>query len=578
MTTLEEIIENIPSSGHRTGKGSGNKVDSFNEADEVNGNEIGNSKAICTICRGNLQNSFTLPCSHSFCSECLKQYVTSKICIGMVHLKCFQLIDENNINESLQSCANNIPENVIIQIIHDDANIEEKYHRFKLLKDNKNARSCPQCDVVSLGKEEDPAMICAKCGKQFCFLHSDAHAPGSDACKRYRISERSVEETLLSNEFINNTSKKCPGCGIGVMKAGGCNHIKCANCGVAFCWLCGTVVEDEVFPAHFQWWNPGGCTNLQMDEDQEPTTDSRRCALVTTILQLIFLGPLSLASTLISLLLCSPCLYLAVLLQQRTDVFQTAFSQLMSCWGLFWMFLLLGLPFFLSLFGIALGVTAVALVLCVPFLVALRLTGHHDTLQWDWRSIRANWLPAMSPTEPSVDKNSGVIEDGSLSASVNNKNNNSRAEVREVSGDFTNLFGGGGEQTSLGMTSNDRNTAGNNIIRSTESDLETGNSDRGVEVLDHHAVGTATTHTLPPIDIVKRVCREGRKEGSTSTENETDESDNLQMCQLTSQSLRCKYGELPDTHRTTHQLQKLNSTQKTEDKIRRKSRTDTHFK
>lgn len=68
--------------------------------------------------------------------------------------------------------------------------------------------------------------------------------------------------------------------------------------------------------------------------------------------------------------------------------------------------------------------------------------------------------------------------------------------MREVSGDFTNLFGGGGEQTSLGMTSNDRNTAGNNIIRSTESDLETGNSDRGVEVLDHHAVGTATTHTV----------------------------------------------------------------------------------
>ena len=45
---------------------------------------------------------------------------------------------------------------------------------------------------------------------------------------------------------------------------GGCNHMKC-QCGSAFCWLCGRQIDDQTFPAHFQWWNPTGCSNLQVD-------------------------------------------------------------------------------------------------------------------------------------------------------------------------------------------------------------------------------------------------------------------------------------------------------------------------
>ena len=41
--------------------------------------------------------------------------------------------------------------------------------------------------------------------------------------------------------------------------------MKC-QCGVAFCWLCGKQIEDSLFPAHFQWWNPSGCSNLQVTE------------------------------------------------------------------------------------------------------------------------------------------------------------------------------------------------------------------------------------------------------------------------------------------------------------------------
>lgn len=40
--------------------------------------------------------------------------------------------------------------------------------------------------------------------------------------------------------------------------------MKC-QCGAAFCWLCGKQIDDATFPAHFQWWNPAGCANLQVN-------------------------------------------------------------------------------------------------------------------------------------------------------------------------------------------------------------------------------------------------------------------------------------------------------------------------
>ena len=152
------------------------------------------------------------------------------------------------------------------------------------------------------------AMICElpECGTAYCFQHALAHPP-TVSCEDYELSIASSVQA--SREAILLISKPCPGCGIYVSKTDGCNHMKCTNCQQCFCWVCGVAVEDAVFPSHFQWWNAMGCANMQMAEEIVPTRSSILFARATAVAQTVLLGPISVASTLVSFILCFPCLY-----------------------------------------------------------------------------------------------------------------------------------------------------------------------------------------------------------------------------------------------------------------------------
>lgn len=125
-------------------------------------------------------------------------------------------------------------------------------------------------------------MVCSVCGKEFCYFHSSAHA-GKGSCTEY---ERLMHEENLKNQaLISLISKPCPCCSSPVEKAGGCNQMKCPQCGSHFCWLCGKQVDGSSFPAHFQWWNLNGCPNMQMQEscDAPPASHIRMMRIASGI-------------------------------------------------------------------------------------------------------------------------------------------------------------------------------------------------------------------------------------------------------------------------------------------------------
>lgn len=122
----------------------------------------------CQICREENPNcgEYELSCCHQFCRECIVAYCTSKINDGGVDLKCPYVIEkthntpENNTendthneeNNGFTICNEKISRFHIHHLFTDNDIVMQKYLRFKLMKDNKNARQCPYCSVFNSGQ------------------------------------------------------------------------------------------------------------------------------------------------------------------------------------------------------------------------------------------------------------------------------------------------------------------------------------------------------------------------------------------------------------------------------------------
>ena len=193
-----------------------------------------------------------------------------------------------DIATTVHVCGCSIDTEDIRNILATDTTLLAKFEFFLFIKGNKHARECPFCHHLQIGSPIDPTMTCENCHLTYCYEHANAHPNMS--CEVYEKSK--AGETAQNRSLIDLISKPCPGCNVHVEKSGGCNHMKCSNCGKAFCWLCGQEIEDAIFPTHFQWWNPSGCSNLQMNEAIEPSCCTLLCARITTALQIVVLGSL----------------------------------------------------------------------------------------------------------------------------------------------------------------------------------------------------------------------------------------------------------------------------------------------
>jgi hypothetical protein len=175
----------------------------------------------CSICLENhpLEEIFAISScqqKHRFCASSLKSFATCQINDGILEYRC---------PLSSEGCNGLIAENELQVLL--DAEVFEKYSRFKAMKQNTNYRECPKCATPVVGNPQSSHMVCISCQEQFCFFHSNAH-PGR-TCEDYNASQARSE--MQSKALIKSLTVPCPNCHIETEKSGGCNHMTCRQCG-----------------------------------------------------------------------------------------------------------------------------------------------------------------------------------------------------------------------------------------------------------------------------------------------------------------------------------------------------------
>ena len=185
---------------------------------------------------------------HAFCSHCWNGYLSSKVLDGAVislrcpHANpspCSRVLDAVEVKERLSTPA-----------------MREQYDRLAALArvaQDPTVRWCPtpNCETVLRGgSSSQPHLACTKCHAELCFKCSERWHPGVSCAD---ASAASLSHLLAAAPpGADSTShpdeiKRCPNCSMGIIRASGCNFLRCSRCGFEFCWIC----LSEYTEAHF---------------------------------------------------------------------------------------------------------------------------------------------------------------------------------------------------------------------------------------------------------------------------------------------------------------------------------------
>jgi len=207
-------------------------------------------------------------CTHTYCCECLQDYLTTNINEGAVlDLVC-----------PYPGCETEVlPDDIKSLCVPDTFSKYERFTVLAALRADPNARWCPNpyCNNgIKYNPETMPWVFCGECKFEFCF-HCMAERHDGAACGKEALEyleKKRESEAAAMEKFSEWTGtmkalvKPCPTCHAFIEKNDGCNHMTCGNptCRAQFCWLCLNLytgdhfVDDINFPDCYdkQYWTP----------------------------------------------------------------------------------------------------------------------------------------------------------------------------------------------------------------------------------------------------------------------------------------------------------------------------------
>ncbi|KAL9242214.1 hypothetical protein vseg_016235 [Gypsophila vaccaria] len=229
------VVELGESSGTKKWLNDGDVID-IDDSDEI---EL---PFLCDICADTKHRYewFTIKgCSHSYCGDCMKNYVASKLQDGVSIVGC-----------PVPDCKGVLEPEYCREILPDE--VFERWGNLLcesvLLASQKFYCPFKDCSALLLddGVESLTQCECPSCFRLFCAQCKVGWHAGIECSEYQKLSkdEREKEDIMLRNLAKDKKWQRCPVCKFYVEKSEGCLYMKC-RCGIAFCYSCGAVNSDH---------------------------------------------------------------------------------------------------------------------------------------------------------------------------------------------------------------------------------------------------------------------------------------------------------------------------------------------
>eukprot|EP00930_Biecheleria_cincta_P087427 TRINITY_DN7665_c0_g1_i1.p1 TRINITY_DN7665_c0_g1~~TRINITY_DN7665_c0_g1_i1.p1 ORF type:complete len:554 (-),score=92.93 TRINITY_DN7665_c0_g1_i1:154-1815(-) len=213
--------------------------------------ERAKSSFACPLCLEQVarDGSIELDCSHGFCTECFRSYLTSKI-------REAQVADDELVCP-LPDCKTEITV-AQVQGAVEGSELWDKFLGFRQsLFENGNIVACPtpQCGKFLVEADLDFA-TCPMCQKEFCLRCGQAKHEGV-SCEDFKAwhADNSKADDHFEELLAQQQWRRCPKCRAPSERESGCNFMQCRSAvcrkRTFWCYVCGKQMAKEDHYTHY---------------------------------------------------------------------------------------------------------------------------------------------------------------------------------------------------------------------------------------------------------------------------------------------------------------------------------------
>ncbi|KAF9558349.1 hypothetical protein CPC08DRAFT_819377 [Agrocybe pediades] len=191
----------------------------------------------CPICMDEVSNAEELGCGHTYCSGCLKLFLTSAADGKKFPITCIANDSSCNVPLSIPFIKRFLP-------MHAFQGLVEAVFLLYLDQHAQEFKYCttPDCKQIYRHTTDAAILKCPSCFSTICAA-CDREAHEGISCEEREQRELHAQDKALADQGY----KKCPACKVWIEKTAGCNHMSC-KCGAHICWKCmGLFPAGEIY-------------------------------------------------------------------------------------------------------------------------------------------------------------------------------------------------------------------------------------------------------------------------------------------------------------------------------------------